>query len=85
MHACDKERALLHCEYCDCVDLGNWMELFGIQALGNGGGSGVKQNICILLWSKNHVLLWVGDKVVAFMCSVWETEKMNVGLGETGK
>ena len=50
MCVCDEERTVLCCECCDCVNLGNWMELFGKQALGNGGWSEIKQDICVLLW-----------------------------------
>ena len=27
--ACDEERTVFWCEYCDCVNLGNWMEYGG--------------------------------------------------------
>ena len=48
-YACDKERTVLCCEYCDGVNLRNVMELFGKKALGNGGGSGIKQDVFLVV------------------------------------
>ena len=37
-------RSILCCEYCDCVDSGNEVELFGETR-----GGGINQDICVLL------------------------------------
>ena len=51
------ERTVLCYEYCDCVNLRNLMELFGKKALGNGRGSGIKQDVSLLLWGGNPDVL----------------------------
>ena len=61
VYTCDKESTVL---YCDCVNLRNLMELFRKQVLGNRGWSGIKQDICVLFWVGNHVLLWAHEKAV---------------------
>lgn len=49
------------------------MELFGKQVLGNGGGRGIKQDICVLLGSENCVWVHVRGctKVVEFECVLY--------------
>lgn len=56
-YACNKERAVLWCEYCDYRHL---MELFGKEGLGNGGGNGMKQDISLLLWGQEPCAALVG-------------------------